>query len=155
VGTCGGGIMSLLGCGFRSFIVVVTALAGGLAQAQDLDQGKSGAQLFAADCVDCHHSPNGLAHDRVSWTLSSFLQEHYTTSSASAQALTAYLQSIDARRSNPQPAVHNRRAGEDSASASSLRPAPVAPQPAARNWRTPKNSASASPLRPPEPVPVR
>jgi mono/diheme cytochrome c family protein len=141
----------------RSFTVVVTALAGGLAEAQDLDQGKSGTQLFATNCMNCHHSPNGLAHDRLSWTLLSFLQEHYTTSPASAQALTVYLESIDARRSNPQPAVHNRRAAENSASASASPPspsAPHAPQTAARNLRTPKNGASVSPLRPPEPVPA-
>jgi len=35
--------------------------------------------------------------DRFNWTLSNFLQQHYTSSSASAQALTAYLQAVDAR----------------------------------------------------------
>jgi hypothetical protein len=130
-------------------------LAGGLAQAQDLDQGKSGAKLFATNCTDCHHSPKGLARDRFSWTLSSFLQQHYTTSPASAQALTAYLQSIDARRSNPAPAVHNRRATENSAPASPLPPQAPVPRPAARNSRAQKDSASASPPRPPEPVPMR
>jgi hypothetical protein len=84
--------------------------AGGLARAQDLDRGKSGAQLFATNCVSCHHSPNGLAQDSFSWTLSSFLEQHYTGSPASAQALTTYFQSIDARRSKPQLAVHNWRA---------------------------------------------
>jgi hypothetical protein len=141
----------------RLLTVAITALAGGLAKAQDLDRGKSGAQLFATNCMDCHHSPKGLARDSFSWTLSSFLQQHYTSSPASAQALTAYLQSIDAPRPNPEPAVHNRRAAENSASSSPL-PwlAPVPPERAARNSRTPKNNASASaPLRPPEPVPVR
>jgi mono/diheme cytochrome c family protein len=105
------------------------ALTGELARAQDLDRGKSGAQLFATNCMDCHHSPKGLAQDRFSWTLSFFLQQHYTSSPASAQALTAYLQSVDARRPKPQPAVHN--------------------------WRAPEIGASASPPRPPAPVPVR
>jgi hypothetical protein len=132
------------------------ALTGGLARAQDLDRGKSGAQLFATNCMSCHHSPNGLAQDSFSWTLSTFLEQHYTGSPASAQALTAYLQSIDARRSKPQLAVHNWRERENNASAAPLRPpALVPPPPADHKWRTPKNSAAASPLRPPETVPER
>jgi hypothetical protein len=131
-------------------------LASGLAKAQDFDRGKSGVQLFATNCMDCHRSPKGLARGRFSWTLSLFLQQHYTTSPASAQALTAYLQSIDTPRSNPKPAVHTRRTAEDSASSSSLHPpAPAPPRPATRNWQTTKSSGSDLPLRPPEPVPAR
>jgi hypothetical protein len=148
--------MSAFGCRLRSLTIIIMALTGGFARAQDLDRGKSGAQLFATDCVSCHHSPNGLARDSFSWTLSSFLEQHYTGSRASAQALTAYLQAVDARRSKPQLAVHNWRAPENNASAAPLRPpAPVRSPPADHNWRTPKDSAPVSPLRPPETVPVR
>jgi len=79
-------------------LVIIAALIGGPALAQDLNEGKSGSQLYAANCAGCHHNPHGLAKDRYGWTLSSFLQEHYTNSSASAQALTAYLHSVDAPR---------------------------------------------------------
>ena len=113
----------------RSLTIIIVALTGGLARPQDLDRGKSGAQLFATNCVTCHHSPKGLAQDRFSWTLSSFLQQHYTDNPASAQVLTAYLQSIDARRAKPQPSAHGSGA--------------------------PENSTLASPRRPPSPVPVR
>lgn len=148
--------MSAFGHRLRSFTFIMMALTGGLARAQDLDRGKSGAQLFETNCVTCHHSASGLARDRFSWTLSSFLEQHYTSSPASAQALTAYLQSIDARRSKPQPAVHNGRVPENSASVSPLRPSAPAPQQATvHNSPAPKKSASASPPRPPEPVPVR
>jgi mono/diheme cytochrome c family protein len=154
--------MSALVRRLRSFTVVVTALAGGLATAQDLEQGKSGAQLFATNCMDCHHSPKGLARDRSSWTLSSFLQEHYTTSSASVHALTAYLQSADPHRSNPGPAGQNRRAAENGAPALLLPlQALVPPPPVAHNSRAQKNSensansASTQPPRPPESVPAR
>ena len=123
------GAMSASGRRLRSLIIIIVALTGGLARAQDLDRDKSGAKLFATNCAGCHHSPSRLAQDKVSWTLSYFLQQHYTSTPASAQALTAYLQSIDARRPKPQPAVHN--------------------------WRAPENNGSASPLRPPAPVPVR
>lgn len=149
--------MSAFGRRLRSLTtIIIMALTGGLARSQDLDRGRSGAQLFETNCIACHHHPNGLARGSFSWTLSSFLEQHYTSSPASAQALTAYLQSIDSHRSEPQRAVHNWQAPENSASASLLRPSgPVTPQPAVRNSPTPKNSTSASPPRPPQPVPVR
>ena len=109
-----------------SLIVIIGALTGGPAPAQDLDQDKSGAKLFAASCADCHRSPRGLTKDRFSWTLSYFLREHYTSSPASAQALTAYLQSVDAPRAKPQPAARKSRPPATSVSEPVLRPsAPV------------------------------
>ena len=65
------------------------------AQAQNLDQDKSGPKLFAATCADCHRSARGLAKGRLSLLLSLYLREHYTSSFSSAQMLTAYLQSVD------------------------------------------------------------
>jgi hypothetical protein len=85
--------------------IIIWALTSGCAQAQNLDQDKSGAHLFAATCAECHRSPRGLAKDRFSWTLSYFLRQHYTSSSSSAQVLTAYLQSVEAPRGKPQPAT--------------------------------------------------
>ena len=110
-------------------LIIIGALTVGSARAQDLDQDKSGAKLFATTCTDCHRSPRGLAKDRFSWTLSYFLRQHYAASPASAHALTAYLQSVDASR--------------------------VKPQPAARTSQPPGTSESVPPLRPPAPVPVR
>jgi hypothetical protein len=105
--------------------MVMLALMSGTAQAEDLDRGKSAAKLFAANCAQCHHSPRGLAKDRFSWTLSNFLQEHYTSGAASAQALTAFLQSADTR-ARSQPAVRNKRPPGTSTSDPALRPpAPV------------------------------
>ena len=142
--------------GSLTIIIIIMALTGGVAWAQDLDRGKSGAQLFETNCVACHHGPGGLTRGNFSWRLSSFLEQHYTSSPASAQALTAYLQSIDARRSKPQPAVRNGRASETSASAAPLPSSASGPQQAAvHNSPSPRKSASASPPRPPEPVPVR
>jgi mono/diheme cytochrome c family protein len=65
------------------------------AQGQNLDQDKSGQKLFAASCADCHRSARGLAKGRFSITLWYYLQQHYTSSSATARTLTAYLQSVD------------------------------------------------------------
>ena len=111
-------------------LIIIAALTGGTAQAQDLDQDKPGAKLFAANCADCHRSPRGLAKDRFSWTLSHFLQQHYTSSPASAQALIAYLQSVDAPRAKPQSAARKSLPPATSASAPSLRP----PAPVPARW---------------------
>jgi hypothetical protein len=116
--------MSAIGRGLLSLMIVV-ALMGGVALSEDLDQGKSGAKLFAANCAHCHRSPRGLAKDRFSWTLSRFLQQHYTSGSASAEALTAFLQAADTRVGS-QPTVRNTRPSGTTSSESVLRPpAPV------------------------------
>jgi hypothetical protein len=73
----------------------VALLTGGAVQAQNLDEGKSAAKLFADGCSPCHRSPRGLAKGRISLTLFLFLQQHYSTSSSSARALTSYLESVD------------------------------------------------------------
>jgi len=65
------------------------------AQAQNLDQDKTAAKLFATTCAECHRSARGLAKGRFSITLWYYLQQHYTSSSATARTLTAYLQSLD------------------------------------------------------------
>jgi mono/diheme cytochrome c family protein len=120
--------MSAVGCKLPSLtiIVIIVTLASGTPQAQDLDRDKSGATLFAATCADCHRSARGLARDRFSWTSSYFLQQHYTSSPASAQALAAYLQSVDAPRAKPQSATRKSRPSATSTSEPSLRPpAPV------------------------------
>jgi hypothetical protein len=112
-----------------SSLIIIGALTVGPARAQNLDQDKSGAKLFATNCTDCHRSARGLAKERFSWTLSSFLQQHYTASPASAHALTAYLQSVDGPRAKPQTA--------------------------ARTSQPPGTIGSGPPIRPPAPVPVR
>jgi mono/diheme cytochrome c family protein len=116
-------------------IIVAAALTGAPAHAQEnLDQGMSGPKLFAATCADCHKSARGLAKGRLSFTLSYFLRQHYTSSSATAQTLTAYLQSIDTPPAKTQP-----RPAQKNASAPATRPA----------------TTSASSLRPPSSIPAR
>src|SRR6266550_8174677 len=74
---------------------VISVLIAGAAQAQNLDQGKSGVKLFADGCTSCHRSPRDLAKGRFSLTLFLFLQQHYASNSSSAWALTSYLESVD------------------------------------------------------------
>jgi len=70
------------------------------AQAQNLDAGKSPAQIFSDTCNSCHRSPRELKP-----TSPGFLREHYTTSAREAAAIAAYLTSIG---SDPR-AVQQRR----------------------------------------------
>jgi hypothetical protein len=108
---------------------VISVLIAGTAHAQNLDQGKSGARLFADGCTACHRSPRGLAKDRFSLTLFLFMQKHYAANSSSAWALASYLESVDGARRGPS------------------RAAAAKPSPAPRSFR--------SSLRPPMPVPER
>jgi hypothetical protein len=73
--------------------VLALFLAGSAGAQENLDQGKTPAQLFAANCVVCHKKPQGLARPGVSG-LDIFLRQHYTASRESAAAIAIYLQSV-------------------------------------------------------------
>jgi hypothetical protein len=80
---------------------VVLAGAGllaavGVASAQEnLDAGKSGAQLYQSNCAICHKSAQALNKSGGGlFGLDSFLREHYTSSRESAAAISAYLNSV-------------------------------------------------------------
>jgi hypothetical protein len=82
----------------------LAAAAGGQALAQEnLDAGKTPAQLYASDCAICHKSPQGLSKNAGVFGLSSFLREHYTSSRESAAAIAAYVQSVDTGPAGPAP----------------------------------------------------
>jgi mono/diheme cytochrome c family protein len=93
------------------------------ANAQDLDQGKSGVKLFADSCVACHRSAGGLAKGRFRLTLFMFLRDHYATNSNSAWELASYLEAVEG-------APHGRSrkaAGKSSLAATSVSGAPPRP----------------------------
>jgi mono/diheme cytochrome c family protein len=97
----------------------------GVAHAQNLDQGKPGAKLFADSCSACHHRAGGLAKGRFNLALFWFLQQHYTTSSSSAWTLTSYLESVDGPKRNQAGAAAAKSARRSSPAA--MRPAaPIA-----------------------------
>jgi hypothetical protein len=82
----------LAGAGLWAALAVADA-----ALAQDnFDAGKTGAQLFAADCAICHKSAQSINRDIGGpfGGLESFLREHYTASREAAAAITAYLKSV-------------------------------------------------------------
>ncbi len=111
-------------------LAAIAALAGDAVYAQNLDEGKSPARLFADNCATCHRNPRGLAKGRFRVTLYLFLQNHYASNASSAWALASYLESVEGPQRRPS------RAGKT----------PSSP------GRTP---ASRFSLRPPRPVPNR
>lgn len=75
---------------------VLALLAAGSAAAQEnLNSGKSAAQLYASDCAICHKTPQGLSKAAGDFGLSNFLREHYTASKEAAAAIAAYVEAND------------------------------------------------------------
>ena len=77
-----------------------------LAQATNLEAGKSPSQIFAGTCNACHKSPRGLLKTVPAGSLTSFLRQHYTTSGEMASLLAAFLVSngaADTRYIGAQP----------------------------------------------------
>jgi mono/diheme cytochrome c family protein len=68
------------------------------AAGQNLDAGKSGSQIFAEVCSNCHRSPRELRSNAGT----SFLREHYTTGSDMASTMSAYLSGAGGGAGNPQ-----------------------------------------------------
>jgi DNA polymerase III gamma/tau subunit len=75
--------------------VLLLGAAGAASAQENLNAGKTPAELYVSDCAICHKSPRGLADKAGFFGLGSFLREHYTSSRESAAAITAYLQAID------------------------------------------------------------
>lgn len=70
---------------------------------ENLEAGKSPAQIFAGTCNACHKSPRGLLRSVPPSSLPSFLRQHYTTSSDMASVLSSYLVSNGAADTRAQP----------------------------------------------------
>jgi hypothetical protein len=153
-GCASGGVMSAIGY-LLAFSAVFGAAMSGMAvdaRAQEnLDQGRSGPKLFAASCVQCHKSARGLAKGRISFTLSYYLRQHYTSSSASADTLTAYLQSVDTPPAKAKAGAKKSQAGKPSPKGeakSATTSAPIS--------RLPTGTISEDPrVKPPAKIPGR
>ena len=70
------------------------------AEAQgSLEQGKTDAQLYAANCASCHKSPQSVTKATGILGLESFLRGHYTPSAQSAATIAAYLNQLEKQSS--------------------------------------------------------
>lgn len=76
--------MLLIGFAAPSFLIAP-------ASAQNLEAGKSPAQLFSANCTVCHKSARGLLKSVPPGDLPGFLRQHYTTSADMAKSISTYL----------------------------------------------------------------
>jgi hypothetical protein len=144
-------------------LAVVLAAPG---HAQNIDAGKSPAQIFNDTCGTCHRRAQDLKH-----TSASFLRSHYTTGSDEAATMAGYLASLP---SSPRAAQPKRQPGVTPPEAIPTRRQDAKEQPKdqAKSTQTPGSSArsrrngnaeakspAASPppppaeVRPPEPPP--
>jgi hypothetical protein len=92
----------LVRCTGVTLAVLTLGLATPSGAQENLDAGKTGAQIFASDCTLCHKSPQALNKSGSLFGLSGFLREHYTASKESADAVAKYLASIP---DSPAPAA--------------------------------------------------
>jgi mono/diheme cytochrome c family protein len=149
-----GGVMSAIAYLLAFSAVLGMAMFGAAADTraqENLDHGQSGPKLFAASCVQCHKSARGLAKGRISFTLSYYLRQHYTSSSASADTLTAYLQSVDT-----PPAKAKAGAKKSQVSKAQPKDAATSATTSAPTSRLPIGTISEDPrVRPPAKIPAR
>lgn len=103
-------------------------VGAGAASAQDLELGKSPAQLFSSNCTGCHKTAQGLAAGKNVGALAAFLKQHYTTGTATATALAAYVAGAgpapaSRAASKPQPPAAVERSANHNAAAGQPKPA--------------------------------
>src|SRR5437763_1457385 len=88
-------------------IVVLLAFALDPSRAEDLERGKSGPAIFAADCAACHRTAQGLAYGMGPSQLMDLLRQHYTTGPGPANQVAPYLLSVvgNGRRPKEKPST--------------------------------------------------
>lgn len=101
-------------------LATVTVLIGCLTAVavravENLEAGKSPAQIFAGTCNACHKSPRGLLRSVPASSLSGFLRQHYTTSSDMANVLASYLVANGATDTRVQKDAKEGKQGKDAA----------------------------------------
>lgn len=109
---------------------------------QNLDAGKSGAQIFSEVCSNCHRSPRELRSNPGT----SFLREHYTTGSDMASTMSAYLSGSGAA-AGAGAAQQKRPPGSVAPAATTTRetPTPDGPREPRRGPQTAEPKASPAP----------
>lgn len=149
-------MMELLGY-FRSLFWACAALAAVLLPAaaqENLDAGKSPAQIFASDCAICHKSPQGLAKGGGLLGVSRFLREHYTASRETAAVLGAYLQQLEATAPAAKPRQPRRATSGGTPKPSEKPKAADGKSDSAKAGETKPGNAGPSEVKPVEAKPV-
>lgn len=135
-------------------LATVTLLTGCLTAVavhalENLEAGKTPAQIFSGTCNACHKSPRGLLKSVSASSLPGFLRQHYTTSSDMASVLSSYLVANGATDTRPQ-GRQGKDGAKDGTKEASRTPADGAKRP-------PRAVETPDPMRPdlirPEPPP--
>jgi hypothetical protein len=109
------------------------ALSGAAWAQENLELGKSAAQLFASDCGVCHKSEKALVKD--GYPTEAFLRVHYTSSREMASALFTYLRGIARAESatpapkRSKPKANAQKQGEGKPERKAVRPASKSAKP--------------------------
>ena len=134
---------------FAPWLFGLVSAVAAPAGAQNIDAGKSPAQIFSDTCAACHRNARELRR-----TSTSFLRSHYTTGQEEAAAMSSYLAGIAV---DPRAAQQKRAPGTagttptDAAKQSPRQQAPgeqaksVPGQPAGKGNRRPATGAAATP----------
>jgi len=94
--------MTILSRGIRLAIGTLALCVASSAGAQNnLEQSKTGAQLYASYCVPCHKSPKSVTKFRGGLALETFISEqHYPATPESAAAIATYLIGLEKRKAS-------------------------------------------------------
>ena len=80
-----------------------------------LEEGKTAAQLYAANCASCHKSPQSVTKATGIFGLESYLREHYTPNPQSAATIAAYLEGLETQSSGSVRARATKHASQANA----------------------------------------
>jgi mono/diheme cytochrome c family protein len=91
--------MTILSRGIRLAISALALCVASSAGAQEnLDKGKTGAQIYASNCAACHKSPQSVIKTIAVSGLENFLSVHYAANPESAAKIAAYLKGLEKRK---------------------------------------------------------
>ena len=128
--------MSTRALSLATVMLVICCFGAGPVRAQNLEAGKTPAQIFAGSCTACHKGSRGLLKTVAPGSLPGFLRQHYTTSPDMAKMLSAYLISNGATDTRYRAEPPKQQPGD-------LKPAPRSePEHAERHGRKPPREAA-------------
>jgi cell pole-organizing protein PopZ len=126
-------------------------MAGSAAAQENLDSGKTPAELYASDCAICHKSPRGLAQTGGILGVQAFLREHYTASREAAAAIAAYLEQADKGAGAPAHPVKRTAKPKDKSKTEDAKPADKETEPKATEAAKPGEVPAAASTKPDKP----
>jgi hypothetical protein len=128
---------------------LVLACGLGLVQAaaqENVERGRTPAQLYASDCAECHRNPRVVGKTMSAGSLADYLRLHYTASKETAAAISAYLTALPA---DPRAGTARTGSAKPASAAKSRQATPAKPSDPASD-----SPAAAAPETPPPAAPA-